>query len=219
MTDKMTINLRRWETLQCWQVTTYPTGDNPRPARSTRGCPRRAEFTEEGRRKSTHFSHLPAPYPLRVNSPPSKLHLPLITSDTEQPSREQRHHLEKWGRESDPRTLGRLPGCQHKGSISELKFQHPPLLKDSKGLEEGGRGAKSMTPRINPYPEQQAPLLLLWPLLLPTLTRVPNPMWHTMSPESCRGPEVRLGHSKAILPSNYVGVFSKKKKILRQGLT
>lgn len=37
-------------------------------ARSMRVCPR-TEFKEEGQRKSTHFSYLLTPYPLRVNSP------------------------------------------------------------------------------------------------------------------------------------------------------
>lgn len=52
------------------------------------------------------------------------------------------------------------------------------------------------------------------------LTRVPNPLWHTMSPESSNGPEVRLGHSKAVLPSNYASVhgclFFKKKKQIKK---
>lgn len=62
MTDKMTVSLRRWE------VTAYSTGDNPRPARATRGCPRTAEF--RGRPEEEH-PLLPSPYthPLRVNSP------------------------------------------------------------------------------------------------------------------------------------------------------
>lgn len=111
--NDMTINPRRW------QVTANSTGDIPIPGQLNEGLPKSSKVREGP------LLHLLAPYPLRVNPPPTKLHLPLITSDTERPSREQRHHLEKWGRESDPHTLGRLPGCQHKGGISELKFQHP----------------------------------------------------------------------------------------------
>lgn len=51
-----------------------------------------------------------------------------------------------------------------------------------------------------------------WPLLLPDQGAQSHVA--AMSPESCRGPEVRLGHSKAVLPTMPVPMaayFSLKK--------